>query len=101
MVDGAVLVECTLIHQAVYSGRNDCFRCLDSQWLSAQVSTQVLNMNNVEDYLPIKSLMDFVSILYHTGYTRYIQPPILVRISKSNFCQTWQKFPNPFLPVVA
>ena len=27
---------------------------------------------------------------------RYVQPPILVRISKSNFCQTWQNFPNHF-----
>ena len=32
---------------------------------------------------------------------RYVQPPILVRISRSNFCQTWQKFPNPFLSVLA
>ena len=48
-------------------------------------TTAIVNVTEIRGNIPSSLLLQ----------SRYVQPPILVRINKSNFCQMWQKFPNP------
>ena len=54
-------------------------------------TTAIVNITEIRGNIPSSLLLQ----------SRYVQPPTLVRINKSNFCQMWQNFPNPFLPVLA